>query len=50
MVGRKETDICFIKCYYPSCFAEHDFEEVTKDVKMCTILKEQSIFGEANWD
>jgi len=46
----KETDECFIKCFYSNCFAEHAFEKITEMVQMCTILKEQSIFGEANWD
>lgn len=46
----KDTDDCFIMCFYPNCFPEHDFEEIIERVQMCKILKEQSIFGEANWD
>lgn len=44
------TDNCFITCYYPQCFAIHDFEDVADRVKMCTILKNQAILGDVNWD
>jgi len=44
------TDTCFIKCFYPNCFPEHEFEDVADRVKMCINLKEQSIFQEATWD